>query len=139
MYAPGRVLVRFKDSPAGAAAAKAQASRPLAGLKLKRLVGKHHARPVGSDHAAALGGGRALRASAPAPSVPSDALMLFEITDGKSVPEKVKELMVSPGECSCASGRCLAGHWFFRVGGSGLVGSWVGSWLLALAQDCGTY
>ncbi|PSC74254.1 subtilisin-like serine protease [Micractinium conductrix] len=85
---PGRVLVQFK--PAAAATARTQARSPLRGLQLERLVGKHQRLAVGRAAAAAAGGGRQLAAASG--DVPSDATMLFSITDGKSVDAKIKEL-----------------------------------------------
>ena len=90
---PGRVLVQFK--PAAAATARTQARSPLRGLQLERLVGKHQRLAVGRAAAAAAGGGRQLAAASG--DVPSDATMLFSITDGKSVDAKIKELRGNSG------------------------------------------
>ncbi|KAL4426150.1 hypothetical protein ABPG77_007432 [Micractinium sp. CCAP 211/92] len=86
------VLVRFRQSPRAAAAAAAQASRPLPGLELKRLVGKHQDVHVGRDFEHASGHGSLQRALSQSEPLPSDALMLFGITDGSSVPAKVAQL-----------------------------------------------
>ena len=94
-FAPDRVLVRFKATPTAKAAAAVQADRPLPGLQLQRLVGEYHRVKVppplqpGTAAAAAATGTR---------TVPSDALMLFDITDGASVPAKVAQLRANPGE-----------------------------------------
>ncbi|PSC68607.1 Extracellular basic protease [Micractinium conductrix] len=85
--AAGRLLVQFK--PSAAATARLQARSPLRGLQLERLVGKHQGLAVG--RAAAAAGGRRQLAAATG-DVPPDATLLFSITDGKSVQEKIKEL-----------------------------------------------
>ena len=93
--ADGQVLVRFKTGTAAASVASAQAEAPLPGLQLQRLVGDHHAMSVptpgaGRASVASAGGGHRL---------PSDAIMLFTITDGSSVQAKVAELQAHPGVC----------------------------------------
>jgi hypothetical protein len=97
--APNRVLVRFKQTPAAARVSMAQAERPLPGLQLRRLVGKRHTTRVPG---AAGGGAAAARtssssSSSSSTSLPPDAVMLFSITDGSSVEEKVAQLRANPG------------------------------------------
>lgn len=95
--AADRVLVRFKSNPQAAARAAAQARAPVVpGLQLARYAGRHHrqAVPPGSSGtlvAAAAGG------SSSAGSVPADATMVFTITDGSAVQEKLKQLRAHPG------------------------------------------
>ncbi len=101
--APGRLLVQFK--PSAAATARLQARSPLRGLQLERLVGKHQGLAVG--RAAAAAGGRRQLAAATG-DVPPDATLLFSITDGKSVQEKIKELRGNAGDAGSGCG-CLAG------------------------------
>lgn len=93
--APGRVLVRFKQTPAGARLSAAQAQRPLPGLLLRRLVGKRHTTRVPGRPAA--GSVAAAASSTGSTSLPPDAVMLFSITDGSSVEEKVAQLRENPG------------------------------------------
>ena len=70
-----------------------QAEAPLPGLQLQLLVGDHHAMIVPTPAA-----GRASVASAGSSHrLPSDAIMLFTITDGSSVQAKVAELQAHPG------------------------------------------
>ncbi|KAL4421685.1 hypothetical protein ABPG77_010629 [Micractinium sp. CCAP 211/92] len=94
--AADRVLVRFKSNPQAAARAAAQARAPVVpGLQLARYAGRHHrqAVPPGSSGtlvAAAAGG------SSSAGSVPADATMVFTITDGSAVQEKLKQLRAHP-------------------------------------------
>ena len=89
------MLVRFKATPAAATVASVQAEAPLPGLQLQRLVGDHHAVSVPVPAA-----GRASVASAGSSHrLPSDAIMLFSITDGTSVQAKVAELLAHPGAC----------------------------------------
>ncbi|KAL4856414.1 Thermitase [Chlorella vulgaris] len=96
-YAPGQVLVRFKQTPGAARTAVAQARDPvLAGLRLHRLVGKHHT--IVLPHQQQGSSGRTLaQAAGPAPNLPSDALMLYDIEDGSSVKEMVARLCQHPG------------------------------------------
>jgi hypothetical protein len=76
----GRVLVRFKRTAAAAALAEQQVTRPVrSGLRLERLVGKRQRE--------ALTG-----------KLPADAIMLYSITDGKSVQETVAQLNLHPGQ-----------------------------------------
>ena len=93
--APGRVLVRFKQTPAGARLSAAQAQRPLPGLQLRRLVGKRHTTRVPGRPAS--GSVAAAASSTGSTSLPPDAVMLFSITDGSSVEEKVAQLRANPG------------------------------------------
>ncbi|PSC71786.1 peptidase S8 [Micractinium conductrix] len=85
-YAKNRVLVTFKQTPTAAGVAAAQARSPLPGVRLARLVGKHHKLRV--PRAGAAAGASAATLS----SVPADATMLMEITDGKSVSDKIRQL-----------------------------------------------
>lgn len=73
-YAKNRVLVTFKQTPTAAGVAAAQARSPLPGVRLARLVGKHHKLRV--PRAGAAAGASAATLS----SVPADATMLMEIT-----------------------------------------------------------
>ncbi len=109
--APGRLLVQFK--PSAAATARLQARIPLRGLQLERLVGKHQGLAVGRAAAAAAGGRRQLAAATG--DVPPDATLLFSITDGKSVQEKIKELRGNAGDAG--SGCVWGAHraWARRV------------------------
>ena len=100
--APGRVLVRFKQTPAGARLGAALARRPLPGLQLERLVGKHHTLQVPPPGSGSTSGGATISTagtttSGSSPSLPSDALMLFSVTDGSSVEAKVAQLRANPG------------------------------------------
>ena len=104
--APARVLVRFKQTPAGTRLSAAQAQRPLPGLQLERLVGKHHTFQVppagGGGSSSTSGGGVTTSAttttsSGSSTSLPSDALMLFSVIDGSSVEDKVAQLRANPG------------------------------------------
>ena len=100
--APGRVLVRFKQTPAGARLGAALAQRPLPGLQLERLVGKHHTLQVPPPGSGTTSGGATISTagtttSGSSPSLPSDALMLFSVTDGSSVEAKVAQLRANPG------------------------------------------
>ncbi|KAL4457272.1 hypothetical protein ABPG75_012137 [Micractinium tetrahymenae] len=113
-YKPGVVLVQFKSAPAAQVAAAAQLSSPLTGVSLQRLVGQHHtlsiARPSpGVAGVAAAGsctdGSCATSAAAPRlvsldgtaySSVPPEALMLMNITDGMSPPDKAAQLSQLP-------------------------------------------
>jgi hypothetical protein len=98
---PGQVLVRFKRTPSGVRAAAAQAKRAaLASLRLHRLVGRNHAlllphHPAGAGEAAV--GRQLAQAGQEAPSLPSDALMLFDIIDGSTVEDIVARLCQHPG------------------------------------------
>jgi hypothetical protein len=94
---PSQVLVRFKQTAGAARTAVAQAREPvLAGLRLHRLVGKHHTIVV--PHQQQGSSGRTLaQAAGPAPNLPSDALMLYDIEDGSSVEEMVARLCQHPG------------------------------------------
>ncbi|KAL4457641.1 hypothetical protein ABPG75_012506 [Micractinium tetrahymenae] len=94
--ATDRVLVRFKSTPQAAARAAAQAATPVVpGLQLTRYAGKHHRRavPRGSSGpaVAAVGGSGGGTAG-----VPADATMVFTVTDGASVGEKLKLLKAHP-------------------------------------------
>lgn len=102
--APGRVLVRFKQTPAGARLSAAQARRPLPGLQLERLVGRHHTLQVpaaggggSSSGGATTATAAATTATSPAASLPSDAVMLFSVVDGSTVEDKVAQLRAHPG------------------------------------------
>ncbi|KAL4457274.1 hypothetical protein ABPG75_012139 [Micractinium tetrahymenae] len=113
-YKPGVVLVRFKSAPAAQVAAAAQLSSPLTGVSLQRLVGQHHTlsmvRPPLEISGVAGSGGYvngSLSLSAAAPrlvsldgtaysSVPPEALMLMNITDGMSPPDKAAQLSQLP-------------------------------------------
>lgn len=98
LVAPGRVLVQFRQTPAGAAAARAQARSPLlSGLQLRSLHGKYQGVSIPKGGGGAAGAAIAAAAAAkPAADVPGDALMLFAITDGSSVQDKVKALRQHP-------------------------------------------
>ena len=102
---PNQVLVRFKQTPGAAAAAAAQADRPLPGLQLQRLVGKHQATQV---PAPAKPGGAAAAAAANH-TLPADAVMLFSITDGTTVPAKLAQLRANQGERGAEQRRGDAG------------------------------
>lgn len=97
--APDRVLVRFRSTPHAAARAAAQAGAPvLPGLQLARFAGKHHrqAVPRRGDVSVAMVAGSSAGSTG---SVPADATMVFTITDGSSVQEKLKLLREHPGSC----------------------------------------
>ena len=94
-FFPGVVLVQFKQTPLGIKTSAAQADRPLPGLSLQQLVGEHMATPIGGGGASS--GGATTSAAGPSLALPSDAVMLFKITDGKSVEAKVAELQANPG------------------------------------------
>lgn len=101
LAAPDRVLVQFKPTAAGAATARAQASSPLLpGLQLRSLHGKYHGVPVPkgsiSDGVGAAASVATAAAAKPSGDLPADALMLFTITDGSSVGDKVKALRQHP-------------------------------------------
>ena len=99
--APNRVLVRFKQTPAAARVSMAQAERPLPGLQLRRLVGKQHTTRVpgaaGGAAAHSTSSTSSTSSSTSSTSLPPDAVMLFSITDGTSVEEKVAQLRANPG------------------------------------------
>lgn len=101
-FAPGMVLVRFKQTPRAAGAAAVQASQPLPGLELKRLVGRHQGVRVGADFRHASGRGSLQRTLKEIEALPPDALMLFSITDGSSVPTKVAQLKAHAGRHAAA-------------------------------------
>lgn len=84
--ADDRVIVKFHSTKAAAAVAARQASTPVVGgLKLARFIGKYqHWRPTSRG-----------KASSP---VPTDASMVFQITDGSTVASKIKELKNNPGQ-----------------------------------------
>ena len=98
--APNRVMVRFKQTPAAARISAVQAQRPLPGLQLERLVGKHHTLqvpPAGGGGGSASGGGATTSSAGSSTLLPPDAVMLFSITDGSSVQTKVAQLRANPG------------------------------------------
>lgn len=104
----GRILVQFKATPTGAAVATAQAVQPaVPGLQLQRLVGEHQNVAVPQPSAAG-GGPMAAAASVSSTALPPGAVMLYSITDGSSVAQKVAELRANPGE---AVKRCWEGCW----------------------------
>lgn len=97
-YAPGQVLVRLRPpAPGQARAASAQGTPALAGLRLRALVGDVG---VGDRAAAAASVGAAI--------APAGAVMLFDIVDNSTVPEKLAQLNSFEGE-----GACLA--WMSRL------------------------
>lgn len=108
-YVPGQVLVRFKPTPSAARTAAAQArSAVLPGLRLHRLVGRHHALLL--PHQLVEAGGAASRrklaqAEQDVPDLPSGALMLYDITDGSTVRDMVARLCRHTG---AARGNLLA-------------------------------
>lgn len=91
-YAPDRVLVRFKATAAGAAAARAQAAAPLPGLRLAGVV-RAPRTAAGAARTSAAAPGAAAAAAADAAS----SVMMFDILDGASVSAKVAELRAHPG------------------------------------------
>lgn len=93
---PGRVLVQFRQTPAAARIAMAQARSPLAGLRLHRLVGKRQGVP-GRGSGALVAAAAAANSGTASASVPADSVMLFNITDGSSVEEKVAQLLNHAG------------------------------------------
>ncbi|EFN54517.1 hypothetical protein CHLNCDRAFT_135242 [Chlorella variabilis] len=70
----------------------AQARSPLAGLRLHRLVGKRQGVP-GRGSGALVAAAAAANSGTASASVPADSVMLFNITDGSSVEEKVAQLL----------------------------------------------
>ena len=97
-YVPDQVLVKFKHTPGAARTAAVQARQPLLpSLRLSRLGGEHHATVL--PHHVAASKGRTLSAAeaSAAPDVPSEALMLYNIVDGSSVPDVVERLCQHPG------------------------------------------
>ena len=113
-YAPGRVLVRLRQtqtsgagtanststttSAAAAGAAVSDASLPP-GLQLERLVGQHHAVPVPPPPAGKRFGAAtaSTRTGSTGSELPTDAVRLFRIIDGSSVDAKLAELRAHPG------------------------------------------
>lgn len=94
VVAKDRLLVRFKSSKAGAAAAARQAQSPVVkGLRLVRFSGKHHRQAVPPAGAAAAAAGGAATAS-----IPADATMVFQITDGSDMQDKLRQLRTHSGE-----------------------------------------
>jgi len=105
-FKTGQVLVKFRSDAGSARVAAAQAQTPvLSNLRLARLVGPHQATQVLSTGAAASLAGPGGRVSS---SVPSDALMVFTITDGSSVQDTLAQLRTNPGK-SGGCGREQAG------------------------------
>ncbi|KAL4437461.1 hypothetical protein ABPG75_004600 [Micractinium tetrahymenae] len=87
VVAKDRLLVRFKSSRAGAAAAARQVQNPVVeGLRLVRFSGKHHRQAVPTAGAAAAAAG------GPLAGIPSDATMVFKITDGGDMQDKLRQL-----------------------------------------------
>lgn len=98
---PSRVLVRFKATASAARTAAAQQRSPLPGLRLSRLAGDHHKVPVPSQPdstgiagvASAAAGG-----SSGSGSLPSDAIFVYEVTNG-TVADAVARLRSNHREC----------------------------------------
>ena len=124
-YAPGRVLVRLRQTqPSGAgstqgsstaaasaAAAAGDVSLPP-GLQLERLVGRHHTvrvppPPAAKRLGAAAAGATSGSTGGTSSELPQDAVRLFRITDGSSVDAKLAELRAHPG-AGCVSSLAAA-------------------------------
>ncbi|KAL4438457.1 hypothetical protein ABPG77_000105 [Micractinium sp. CCAP 211/92] len=91
-FARSQVLVRFSQTAVKRRRLlAAQAPTALAGLSLQQYVGRHHRTKVPS----VAGAGTAAVAAAIAAS-PADAILLFDITDGSTVQQKLAQLRALP-------------------------------------------
>lgn len=97
-FAHGQVLVRFSQSAEKRRRLLAtQPPAALAGLSLVQYVGRHHQKVPPLPGAGAAAVAAAVAAS------PPDATILFAITDGSTVQQKVAQLNALPGE-GCRAG-----------------------------------
>lgn len=121
LFAPNRVLVRFRAT--AAARARAQLTAPMAGLRLRGFAGRHHSLRVvrSSSNASTNGGGPGTQAGDHlrdsegrlSMAAPAEAIMVFDIVDGSSVVAKVKELSLDAGKEGQRDGlrQVAAGDW----------------------------
>lgn len=93
-FVDGQLLVRFNPK-AGVSAASVSS---IQGLQVLRTLGGPSIDGQGGG-AASVGAASAGGSS----TVPTSNVVVFSITDGSSVPEKVKELSSNPGEDTCAA------------------------------------
>ena len=106
MFVPGVVLVKFRQTPAGAKVATAQDTAPVVpGLQLVGLVGSPAAEAIKIPR------GPAAAAADPAPALPPTAIFKYRVVDGSRVPAKVAQLRAHPGEpaaCGCHAASAAA-------------------------------